>query len=129
LKIVNQTLRLEQTEQSLRLSGDTTYSDNGGSHSSHDETNVRLDGEPTVLGPISLSLRRSDGSTFDIVSRLSIGGRNLEEVSHFAISSDGGTLTEAKAQTERESTDNSTTRVIRTSTSVLVFRKLPEGRP
>jgi hypothetical protein len=61
-----------------------------------------------------------------MVSRLSIGGRNLEEESHFAVSSDGGTLTETKAQTERESTDNSTARVIRTSMSVLVFRKLPE---
>ena len=126
LKIVNQTLRIEQTEQNLRLSGDTTYSDNGGSHSSHDETNVRLDGEPTVLGPISLYLRRSNGSTFDMASRLSIGGRNIEEESHFAVSSDGGTLTETKVQTEREGTDNSTTRVIRTSTFVLVFRKLPE---
>ena len=126
LKIVNQTLRIQQTERNIRLSGDTTYSDNSGSHSSHDDTSVRLDGEPTILGPISLSFSRSSGSTFDIVSRLSIAGRNLEEVSHFAISSDGGTLTETKAQTEREGTGNNTTRVIRTSTTVLVFRKLPE---
>lgn len=126
LTILSQTLRIDQTERNIRLSGDTLYSDNSGPHSSHDDTSVSLDGTPTVRGPISLSFRRINDLTFDIVSQLSIRGRNLGEVSHFAISSDGGTLTETKTQTEREGADSSATRVIRASTSVLVFRKLSE---
>jgi len=126
LTILSQTLRIDQTERNIRLSGDTLYSDNSGPHSSHDDTSVSLDGTPTVRGPISLSFRRINDLTFDIVSQLSIRGRNLGEVSHFAISSGGGTLTETKTQTEREGADSNATRVIRASTSVLVFRKLPE---
>ena len=124
LKIVSQTLRIDEAERNIRLSGDTVYSDNSGQHSSHDDTRFSVDGTPIVRGPISLSFRRINDSTFDIVSQASIQGRNLGEVSHFVISSDGGTLTETKTQTERDAVD--TTRVIRTSTSVLVFRKLPE---
>jgi hypothetical protein len=126
LSIVSQTLRIDETERNIRLSGDTLYSDNSGPHLSHDDTSVSFDGTPTARGPISLSFRRINDSSFDIVSQLIIRGRNLGEVSHFVVSSDGGTLTETKTQTEREGADSNTTRVIRTSTSVLVFRKLSE---
>ena len=123
LSIVSQTLRIDQTGENIRLSGDTLYSDKSGPHSSHDDTSMSLDGTPTVRGPISLSFRRINDSTFDIVSQLITRGRDLGEVSHFVISSDGGTLTETKTQTERQGTDTNTAKVIRTSTSMLVFRK------
>jgi hypothetical protein len=51
-------------------------------------------------------------------------------VSRFSFSSDGRTLTETKTQTEREvvleGADQTTGAVIRSSTSVLVFDKIPE---
>jgi hypothetical protein len=131
LRIVSQTLRIDETridekERNISLSGDTVYSDNTGPHSSHDDTSLSFDGAPTLRGPISLTFKRINDSSFDIVSQLIIRGRNLGEVSHFVISLDGGTLTETKTQTEREGTDSNATRAIKTSTSVLVFRKLSE---
>jgi hypothetical protein len=121
-------LRIDQGERNIRLSGETAYSDNSGTHSAQDDTSLSLDGTPTVRGPISLSFRRITDSTFDIVSQASIRERNLREVSHFAISSDGGTLIETKTQTEREGgADNNTARVIRSSVSVLVFRRLSQN--
>jgi hypothetical protein len=56
----------------------------------------------------------------------------LGEVSHFAVSSDGQTLTETKTQTEREAVpedaEKNSGAAIRTSISVLVFRKLPDHK-
>jgi hypothetical protein len=128
--IVSQTLRLEQTGHAIRLSGETVISDKSGSRSSHDDNRLRLDGTETTAGPISLSFRPIDASTFEIVSTLNINDRNLKEVSRFSFSSDGGTLTETKTQTERETVpegaDKATGAVARTSTSLLVFSKLPE---
>jgi hypothetical protein len=129
LKIASQTLRIEQTAREIRLSGDTVVSDSGGSHSGHDDNSLRLDGKETVIGPFSFSFKRIDDSTFDIASKLNSGDRNLGEVSHFAISSDGRTLTETKTQTEREvvpeGADKSAGAVTKTSTFVLVFNKIP----
>jgi hypothetical protein len=130
LAIVSQTLRLEQIDRAIRLSGETVTSDKSGSHSSHDDNSLSLDGKETAVGPISLSFMPIDASTFEIVSSLNIKDRNLEEVSRFSFSSDGRTLIETKTQTEREpgpeSADKATGAVIRTSISVLVFSKLPE---
>jgi hypothetical protein len=124
LKITGQTLKIEQTAREIRLSGDTVYYDNRGSHSTHDNTTLSLDGKPTVRGPISLSFRGIDDFTFEIASQLTVPGRNIEEVSRFSISSDGRTLTETKTQTEKGAPDNNP--AINTSTSVLVFSKIPE---
>ncbi|MBZ5632491.1 MAG: hypothetical protein LAO55_05115 [Acidobacteriia bacterium] len=98
----SQTLSIKQTAQEIRLSGETVFSDSNGSHSAHDDNSLSLDGRETVVGAISLSFRRIDDSTFDIVSKAKINNRNFGEVSRFSFSSDGGTLTETKTQTERE---------------------------
>lgn len=124
LKITGQTLKIEQTAREIRLSGDTVYSDNRGSHSAHDDTTLSLDGKPTVRGPISLSFRGIDDFAFEIASQLIVPGRSLEEVSRFSISSDGRTLTETKTQTAKGAPENNP--AINTSTFVLVFSKLPE---
>ena len=54
---------------------------------------------------------------------------DMTKVSHFALSSDGRTLTETKTQTERElvpdSVDKTSGAVIKTSTFVLVFNRVP----
>jgi hypothetical protein len=126
----SQSLSIKRTAREIRLSGDTVFSDISGSHSSHDDNSLSLDGRETVVGPISLSFRRIDDSTFDIVSKISISGRDFGEVSRFSFSSDGRTLTETKTQTEREvvpeGVDKNAGAVIRTSTAVLVFNRIPE---
>lgn len=129
-KVGSQTISIKQTADEIRLSGETVFSDNNGSHSSHDDSSLSLDGRETVVGPVSLYFRRIDDFTFDIVSKVSINNRNFGEVSRFSFSSDGRTLTETKTQTEREvvleGADQTTGAVIRSSTSVLVFDKIPE---
>ena len=88
----------------------------------HDDSRLSLDGRATAVAPITFSFRRVDDSAFEIVSKLNAGNHNLGEVRRFSFSADGRTLTETKTQTEREAT---TSAVIRTSASVLVFRKTP----
>jgi hypothetical protein len=123
-KITGQTLKIDPTEREIRLSGDTLYSDSRGPHSAHDNNTLSLDGKATVLGPISLSFRAVDDSAFEILSQLKAPGRNIEEVSRFSISSDGKTLTETKTQTEKGNPDDKA--AIKSSVTVLVFRRLPE---
>jgi hypothetical protein len=126
----SQTFSLKQTAREIRITAETVFSDSNGSHSTHDDNSLSLDGRETVVGPISLSFKRIDDATFEIVSKVSINNRNFGEVSRFSFSSDGRTLTETKTQTEREvvpeGVDKTTGGVIRTSTSVLVFNKTPE---
>ena len=128
--IDSQTLNIKQSTREIRISGETVFADSTGSHSGHDDNSLSIDGRETVVGPISLSFRRIDDSTFDIVSKINISNRNLGEVSRFSVSPDGRTLTETKTQTEREvvpeGVDKTTGAVIRTSTAVLVFNKIPE---
>jgi hypothetical protein len=127
LTIVSQTMRIEQTAREIRLSGDSVLSDSGKSY--HDDTSLSLDGRETVMGPGSLSFRRNDDSAFDIASKLNTGNINFSEVSHFAFSPDGRTLTETKTQTLQEvvpeGAEKSTGAVIKTSTFVPVFSKAP----
>jgi hypothetical protein len=129
-KVESQTFSIEQTTREIRFSGETVFSDSNGTHSVHEDSSLSLDGRETVAGPVSLSFRRIDDSTFDIVGKVDISSRNLGEVSRFSFSSDGRTLTETKMQTEREvvpdGVDKTTGAVIRISTSVLVFNKIPE---
>jgi hypothetical protein len=129
-KAGSQTLTIKQSAGEITLSGETVFSDSRGSHSSHDDSSLSLDGRETVAGPVSLSVRRIDDSTFEIVSKANISKRNFGELSRFSFSSDGRTLIETKTQTEREvvpaGVDESTGAVIRASTSVLVFNRIPE---
>jgi hypothetical protein len=128
--LLSQRTRLEQATDRLKISADIVYSDTNGSHKVHEENSLSLDGQETVIGPASLSFRRIDDSTFDIISRLNTKNTNIGEVSQFAVSSDGQTLTETKTQTEREGVpedaEKNSGAVIRTSISVLVFHKLPD---
>jgi hypothetical protein len=130
LAIVGQRLRIEQSGQAIRLSGDTVISDSGGAHSLHEDTALSLDGSETVLGPFSLSFRPIDSSNFEVTSKVNIPGSNVGELSRFSFSPDGGTLTETKTQTKREAVpagaDTAAGAVIKTSKFVLVFSKVPE---
>jgi hypothetical protein len=120
--VVSQTLTIEQTAQRLRLVGKTVYSDATGSHTAIDDNQLSLDGKPTRRGPISLTFRLLDNSTFEIVSDITLGDRTLSEVSHFSVSADGQTLTENKTQTERSASATDTPGgAVRTSMSVLIF--------
>jgi hypothetical protein len=110
---------------------DIVLPDGKGPRRIHEENSLGLDGQETVMGPVSLSFKRLDDSTFDIISKLNTKGDHIfGEVSHSAVSPDGKSLIETKTQSEREAEpkgeDKSTGAVLRTSTSVLVFSKLPE---
>lgn len=83
---VGQTLSIKPTAREIRLSAETVFSDNNGSHSSHDDTSLSLDGRENLVGPVSPSFRRIDDSTFDIVSKINISNRNVGEVSRFSFS-------------------------------------------
>jgi hypothetical protein len=121
LTITGQTLALDQIAQQFRLTGETNYSDSSGTHSARETNRLSLDGTPTLVGPISLVFKRIDGSTFDILSELMLGNRQLSETSHFVVAADGRTLTETKTQTERAS--GLADVQPRTSISVVVFHK------
>ena len=129
---LSQRAKLEQATDRLRISADIVYSDATGTHKVHEESDVSLDGQETVIGPGALSFRRIDDSTFDIISRMNTRNTSVGQVSHFAVSSDGQMLTETKTQTEREAVPEDAKKnsgaVIRTSISVLVFRKLPDHK-
>jgi hypothetical protein len=129
--LLSQRTRLEQATDRLKMSADVVYSDANGAHKVHEESSLGLDGQETVIGPGSLSFRRIDDSTFDIISRLTAKNTNVGEVSHFAVSSDGQTLTETKTQTKREAVPQDAEKnsgAVETSISVLVFRKLPDQK-
>jgi hypothetical protein len=130
--LLSQRTRLEQGNDRLKISSDNVYSDANGPHKVHEESSLSLDGQETVIGPGTLSFRRMDDSTFDLISRLNTKNANVGEVSHFAVSSDGQTLTETKTQTKREpvpeDAEQNSGAVIETSISVLVFRKLPDDK-
>lgn len=128
--LLSQRAQLEQATGRLKISADIVYSDASGTHKTHEETSFRLDGQETVVGPASLSFRRIDDSTFDIITRLNIKNTNVGEVSHFAVSPDGVTLTETKTQTLREAvpdgSDTMTGAIIQKSKFVLIFSRLLE---
>jgi hypothetical protein len=126
-RILSQTLRIEQAADGIKLSGDSTFSAGGGSHTGHEEYTLRLDGTPTKLGSVSLSFRQISSSAFEIISTVDIPNTNVSEVSQYVFSSDGASLTATKIQTERASvpagTDKSKGAVIRTSEFILVYDK------
>ena len=57
VKVGSQTLSIKRTAREIRISGETVFSDGNGSHSSHEDNSLSLDGRETVVGPISLSFR------------------------------------------------------------------------
>jgi hypothetical protein len=126
VKIVNQTLKVEEKDGKVRFIGDTVLSDGS---SSHDELNIDLDGKETVLADgTTISSKRVDGNAFDIVVKIASKVANGVGVNHFEFSADGRTLIETKVQTKRgvvpEGTDPAKGVLIGTSTSVLVFDKV-----
>lgn len=129
-RILSQTLGIEQAANEIKLSGDTTFSAAGGSHTGHDDIPLRLDGTPTNLANASLSFRQLDNSAFEIISTLNVPNTNVGEVSRYVFSSDGSKLTATKIQTERApvpaGTDKTKGAVVRTSKFILVYDKLPE---
>lgn len=109
--LASQTLKIERAAEEIRLSADTVVSSSDRPY--HDDNRLSLTGKETVVGPVSLSLRRVDDTSFDIVSKLTGKDGGVVEVSHFAFSSDGAKLTETKTQGG----------ATRASTFVLVFNK------
>ena len=103
-----------------------------GPRSNHEEGSLSLDGRETALGPGSLSFKRIDDAAFDIVSKVNTRDINFGKVSHFAFSPDGTTLTETKTQTLREvvpeGVDKTAGAVLKTSTFMLVFYRVPTAK-
>jgi len=123
---VSQTLKIEKTSAQMKLSGETVLT---GFQPVHDETSLNLDGKEIALGNgASVSSRKIDDSTFDVVVRVSGKDRgNHVGENRFVFSPDGKTLIETKTHTEREVVpdvaDQTKGPLIKTSTSVLVFNK------
>jgi hypothetical protein len=111
-KVVSQKMTISESATSLKVVGETVFTDHAGSHSGHDEVGLPLDGTDTKLGPVTLSFKQIDESTFQILTRL----EGFNEVSTFKFSADGKTLTETKTQTAPDK---------KTSTTVLRFSKSP----
>ena len=130
LKIVAQSLKIQQTGKEIILLGDSVVSGSSGQRTSHDDFRLSLDGTPTNVGPVSLSFRRIDNSAFEIISTVNLPNTNVGEVSRYVFSSDGSKLTATKIQTERApapiSTDKSKGAVIRQSKFILLYDKLSE---
>jgi len=130
LAIFSQTLKLEITAKSFELTGESNYRDGSGIHASHEHVSLKLDGEETVFGRVSLSFKPVDDLAFEITSKLKNSDPYLVEVSYFSVSPDGTKLSETKTQTEREVVteggNKTSGAVIRTATSVLVFAPQPQ---
>jgi hypothetical protein len=121
-KFRRMTMKIAQDEGVIRIESETTYEDDsGGAHSSPEDMRFALDGKPASMGPISLSFRRVDDTTFETVSRS--GNRNLEQVGRFAFSADGTTLTVTKIMVSIDAAGQSTSR---TAPFEMVFRKSPK---
>ena len=106
--MLGQTLKIDETSESLVLTADTTLPD--GRHVS-ELTNLRRDGkESTMPGGILVTFKKLDDVSFEVIVRLPGVGTG---VNRFAFSSDGKTLVETKTQTLQGST----------STSVLTFER------
>jgi len=131
LTFTGQTLKIAVTAARLKITGDTITSELG---SLHEESDVNLDGKETVLPPgLIISLRRIDDRAFDLIVRINNKGTgNHVGENHFVFSADGQRLTETKTHTEREvvpeGTDQTQSAVIRTSTTVLIFYRIPDSK-
>jgi hypothetical protein len=128
---VSQQLRLRRTETSLEIDGETTLE--GGAAARRETQSLRLDGTPTVVGPISIGVARSDLSSIEIVTEATVGQTSIRQVSQFAVSADGGTLTETKTRTERSlaspADDPALGVSLRTYSVSLVFQRSSTPQP
>lgn len=133
LKITAEVLTIEHAGDELKLAGDTVFSTGGQFRSSHEDTALNLDGSESHMGPVTLSFRRIDDSTFEISSTVDIPNSNVGQVSQYVFSPDGTKLTATKIQTQRApapaGTDKSKGAVVKTSKFVLVYDKVPEQKP
>lgn len=113
--ILSEKVKITLTSQEIGLDADIVTSLN--SQLAHEDQRLSLDGREAALAPgITLSFRRIDDSSFDVIGKVTVGSTRIDEVSHFAFSADGLTLTETKTQTETEPES-------KTSVSVLIFNK------
>lgn len=132
LKITAQMLTVEHTGNQLKLSSDEVFSVGGQFQTGHEDTLLNLDGTQSHTGPVSLSFRRIDDSTFEISSIIDIPNSNVGQVSRYVVSPDGTKLTATKIQTQRApvpvGTDKSKGAVIKTSKFILVYDKVPEQK-
>lgn len=132
LKITAQILTIEHTGNELKLSSDTVFSLDGQFRTRHEDTSLNLDGTQSHTGPISLSFRRIDDSTFEISSTIDIPNSNVGQVSRYVFSPEGKKLTATKIQTQRApapaGTEKSKGAVIKTSKFILVYDKAPEQK-
>jgi hypothetical protein len=125
--MLGETVVIASTPGHLKIGSDIVTSERG---SSREELDLDIDGKETVFpeGP-RLSFKRSDDTTFDVIISVNnkTFGNHLEKL-HFTFSADGNRLTETKTHTEREvvseGLDQSQGKVIRTSTSDLIFYKI-----
>jgi hypothetical protein len=129
LTFSGQTLKLAVTPGRLKVVGETFTAEFG---SLHDESDVNLDGTETVIAPgARISFVRIDDTTFDLIVKMNNQdvGNHVGE-NRFVFSADGKTLTETKVHTEREvvaeRTDQTKGAIIRASTTVFVFHRIPE---
>jgi hypothetical protein len=114
LTILDETLQIEESGETLEIAGDVVMSDPRFSGS--DRASLNLDGKATNPRPgITTSLQRIDDLTFDIIVKFD----DQLGTNRFAFSRDGATLTETKTHAERR--DGVVTRI---STMVLVFDKV-----
>lgn len=125
--MLSETIVIASTPGHLKIGSDIVTSERG---SSREELDLDIDGKETVFpeGP-RLSLTRIDDTTFDVIISVNnkTFGNHIEEL-HFIFSHDGNKLTETKTHIEREavpeSLDQAQGKLIRTSTSDLVFYKI-----
>ena len=112
---VPESSEIRLTSQEIGFEADLSTSP--GNRIAHLDQRLRLDGSEASLGTGAiLFVQRIDDSSFDVIGKVTSGSTRIGEVSHFAFSPDGLTLTETKTQTETESG-------VRSSVSVLIFNK------
>jgi hypothetical protein len=113
--ILSEKVKITLTSQEIWFEADIITSLNN--QPSHEDQRLSLDGREAALAPdITLSFRRIDDSSFDVIGKVTTGDTRIAEISHFAFPADGLTLTETKTQTETEPE-------VRTSVSVLIFNR------
>jgi hypothetical protein len=125
--VLGETVVIASTPGHLKIRSNVVTSEQG---SSREELDLGIDGKETVFpeGP-KLSFKRSDDTTFDVIISVNNKkfGNHIEEL-HFVFSVDGNRLTETRTHTKRElvaeGADQAQGKVIRTSTSDLVFYKI-----
>jgi hypothetical protein len=125
--IASQTIKFELVDHKMKMTGNTNLSD--GRTSNDEALLMSLDGSETTVSSGVISFRRISNTSFDITVQINANGMNGTGLNHFVISPDGKTLTETKTQTLREpvheGVEPTKAKVLKSSTSVLVFQRVP----